>query len=649
MGLSTNGLVWSYPAMSDVLSLQFDDASEPLPGLAVHRLGYEDALSQPFLLKLVVSSTDAAIDPKLVLGKGVRVDLEGEPWLAHLRGLVVGFEQLTSLGGLPHGASAYTVRIRPPLWLLSRRFGRRIHQDATADGIIAATLAGLGGVVPQPTLKIGRTLQARPYTAQYDETDLGFVRRILAEHHLVAFFDPTADGAWTVADDLASAACALPTPLMYRPPTGQVPSHPHALSLSTRDELGATHASLRDYTFEHPQLARSAPAGLDGVADVEPAPNERGSHEALRVGRFRDDRQGSAIAERELAALRSKDHVVTMVVNFAMPAGTRFTLLDHPRADLGHEFVVIGAQISIDDGVSFDDRETRTPLRRYHVTCVQRHHTHFEEPIARPRVPATEIGFVVGDGPEGTVEVDAYGRVKVELLWDRRDLRHGNPTTWVRVSQGWAGPNRGLVTLPRIGDEVLIGYIGGDPDEPFVVGRAHNALARTPLALPDPDRSVSVWRSRTIGGDGYNEILMDDAAGKERLWLRAEREHKLHVKGSSLVQVDGDSQVRVGGDATVEVTHDLVVKSETFTQETGPYEARTTRTVHSARDSMRLESDTITLEASSKIELICGGTQITLTPGAISIKGGDVTVEGGTVKIASSVVTDIDGPLITLN
>lgn len=174
-------------------------------------------------------------------------------------------------------------------------------------------------------------------------------------------------------------------------------------------------------------------------------------------------------------------------------------------------------------------------------------------------------------------------------------------------------------------------------------------MTRTPLQLPDPDRTLSVWRSRTIGGDGYNEILMDDAAGAERLWLRAERHHKLHVKGSSDVLIDGDSNVTVGGDCTVQVAKALDVTSASFNQETGPHETRSSKTKHTARDEMVLESDSILIEGTSQVRIVCGGSEITLTPGGVSIKGGSITIEGDEVKIAATGVTDIDGALITLN
>lgn len=258
------------------VQLQFEDTSEPIAGVRVHRLEYIDSLNQPFSLTLGLTSSDPSVEPAQVLGKRVIVDLEGEPWLSRMGGIVVAFRQRTALTGLPNGESAYEAIVRPPLWLLARRFGRRVHQNVNALEVIAATLAALGGIAPAPVARVGRSLPTREYTAQYDETDLAFVRRLLAESHLVAFFDWAAGGAWTIVDALGSAASLVPSPLVYRPPTGLIPSAPHALALTTNDELAETHLSLRDYNFEHPQLARSTPAGLDGQADVEPGlPNER--------------------------------------------------------------------------------------------------------------------------------------------------------------------------------------------------------------------------------------------------------------------------------------------------------------------------------------------------------------------------------------
>lgn len=445
------------------VQLIFDDGTSPIADLSVFHLRYEDALNQPYALTLRFTSSDPAVVPSQVLGARVVVEMRGEPWLSKVPGIVASFHQKTALAGSSVGASIYELVVRPALWLLSRRTARRIHQNVTAIGAVEATLAELGGVAGAPASRCARTLETADVIVQYDETDLHFVRRVLAEAHLVAFFDPGAEHAWVLTDNLASAATPLPTPLVFRPPTGLIPSAPHVLSLSTADGLGTAETSLRDYNFEHPQLVRSSPAGLDGQARSVPSlPNERGQRQSFQVGRFDSDHDGDDIAARELVAERSQCHVVTCTTNFAMPCGSRFLLLDHPRTDLGTDFVVIASTITLDDGSSAGGGEGR----RYESTCIPAAQPHHVPILSRPRIPASESAFVVGDGPEGTVEVDAYGRVKIEFPWDRRDLRSGNPTRWVRVSQAWAGSNLGIVTLPRIGDEVLVSYLGGDPISP---------------------------------------------------------------------------------------------------------------------------------------------------------------------------------------
>jgi type VI secretion system secreted protein VgrG len=627
-------------------SLHVDDA-EPFADLRIHRVEYIDELNQPFSLTIGLTTTDPGVDPRSLLGREATLTLEGEPWLGEIRGLVRACRQRTALG-LAREASAYELDVAPPLWLLSRRRARRIHQRATVLDVVAKTLAG--AEVTAPTARVGRVLPEREYVVQYDETDLAFVRRQLSDHHLVAFFDHAKGGAWTVTDALASASGLVPAPLVYRSDTGLVPEGPHALGISTRTELGVAKASLRDYDFEHPLLARAEPYGLEGTAgDPAALPREKGSLEDFRVGRFASEREGADLAERDRVRADGPSETLSWVTSFAMYAGTRFTLRDHPRGDLGDDFVVVGTRFSVDDGLVLDGEAPRKPGRRAVCHCVPAARAHFAPSVPRPRVSSTEIAFVVGDGAEGSVDVDEHGRVKIELPWDRRDLRRGNPTRWVRVSQAWAGANRGLVTLPRIGDEVLIAYLGGDPDEPVVVGRVHNALSRTPLDLPDPDRTVSVWRSRTIGGDGYNEILMDDAPGKERLWLRAERDHQLQVNRSSKVDIDGDARMSIGGDASLRVQNDLRVRSASFEQETGPLEVRSTSTKLVARDEFAVEADTIRLSAASRVEIRCGGTSLVLTEGGATLSGGKVTIEGGQIEIKADGTVDVDGALITLN
>jgi uncharacterized protein involved in type VI secretion and phage assembly len=242
--------------MTTNVQLLFADGSSPILDPAVFYLRYEDALNEPFALTLRLTSPDPAIVPSSVVGGRVVVELVGEPWLQRIPGIVASFLQKTALSGSTVGASIYELVVRPPLWLLSQRFARRIHQDVTAVDVVLATLGELGGIADPPQNRCARVLPVADVAVQYDETDLNFVRRVLSEAHLVGFFDASADHAWTLADNVTTAAAPLPTPLVCRPPSGLVPTSPHVLALSTEDSGVDAGAAAR---------GRAAP-GLSGRA-----------------------------------------------------------------------------------------------------------------------------------------------------------------------------------------------------------------------------------------------------------------------------------------------------------------------------------------------------------------------------------------------
>lgn len=636
--------------MSGTVHLSFPAGVEPFANVRVYRVELVDTVNEPFSLTVELTSTDPAVDPRGVVGQEAVLTLDGEPFLTSLRGIVKRCRQRSSVTTVGEAASAYEVVIVPPLWLLGRAQRRRIHQNRTPLEIVADTLAIHGAVVPQAVPKLTRPARVYEYRVQYDETDLAFVRRVLAEDHLVSFFDPTREGAWTVTDDLSSAAAVVPVPLAYRPPTDLLSTAPHVLHLVAEGELGTGALAIRDYDEAHPQLSRGVPVALEGAAKANaPFDGELATTERFGVGRFFTKEEGDGLARGDLAGERAPLRAIHCELNFAVMAGTKIVVADHPRGDVSGELVCVSTNVTIDDGLALPGTPGRKPLRRYRATFVRAEEPFAPQQIAKPQLQAPEPAFIVGEGPDGTVDCDREGRVLVEFVWDRRDLRRGNPTRRVRVSQAWAGTHLGIMTLPRIGDEVLIDYLAGNPDEPIVIGRVHNAVAVPPLDLPEPDRTVSAWRSRTIGGDGYNLVLMDDAPGGERLWLRAERDYRLHVRRNATELIEGDATRTVGGDARVEVRGQLSVDTGGYEHTSGPFDVRATSVSVKARDELSAEGDVVRIEAASKIELVCGGSKLVLEPGGATLTAGRVTLDGSTVTIKGSSLVDVDGALITLN
>jgi type VI secretion system secreted protein VgrG len=265
--------------------------------------------------------------------------------------------------------------------------------------------------------------------------------------------------------------------------------------------------------------------------------------------------------------------------------------------------------------------------------------------------------------------------VLVEFRWDRRDKHSGETARRVRVSQGWAGADRGFVMLPRIKDEVIVAYLDGDPDQPIIVGRVHNGVSTSPLNLPG-DKAISVWRSKsTPGGAGFNEILMDDKSGAERLDMHAQLDHKLvverdaetvigrhekrTVKGNRTVGVVGNQADSVSGNKSIDVTGDLslhgdnvTIQSEADTKiHAGAYMMLTAAT---NRDDLTGGNHTINAKAlflkgedgvqvvgpkvhvfgGEEIHLQVGGSSIHITADKIQIQSsGDVEINGALVKL----------------
>ncbi len=636
--------------MSGAVHLSFPAGIDPFANVRVHRVELVDVLNEPFSVAVELTSSDPAVEPRSVVGHDVVVTFADEPFLTSLRGIVKRCRQKSSVTTAGDAASAYEVVIVPPLWLLGRASRRRIHQNRTPAEVVGDTLAIHGAGVPQAVVKLTRPPRVYEYRVQYDESDLEFVRRVLADDHLSSFFDPTREGAWTITDDLSSAAAVVPVPLVYKPPTDLLSSAPHVLHLIADAEIGTGALSIRDYDPTHPQLSRGVPVSLTGDASTAaPFDKQVATTERFAVGRFSTEEAGDDIAGRDLAGESAALRAIHCELNFAVAAGSKIVVTDHPRRDVQGELICISSHVTIDDGLVLPGAPARTPVRRYRATFVRAQAPFAPAPVPRPRLQAPEPAFVVGEGPDGSVDCDRDGRVLVEFVWDRRDLRRGSASRRVRVSQAWAGTHHGIMTLPRIGDEVLIDYLAGNPDEPIVVGRVHNAVAIPPLDLPEPDRTLSVWRSRTIGGDGYNLVLMDDAPGGERLWLRAERDYRLHVRRNATELIDGDATRTIGGDARVEVRGQLSVDTGGYEHTSGPFDVRATSVSVKARDELAAEADVVRIEAGSKIELVCGGSKLVLEPGGATLTAPRVTLDGSTVTIKGSSLVDVDGALITLN
>jgi type VI secretion system secreted protein VgrG len=647
------------------VTVSFSTSADAPSDLKVRRYELREAISELFELTVEVLSSDPQIDEDAVVGQAVVVDFGDEPFLEEIHGIVRQMEQRTAV---PSGDSLYVWTVVPPLWLTTRRRDHRIFQNASVPEIVAAVLADAtyGGRIAAPAQLLGAH-EPREYVVQYAETDWDFLSRLLADEGIASFFDHAGGSVWTLVDDTSASAPSLTGSIPFSDPTNLNPvvagasEAPHVQTVVIRSGVETSAVTLRDYDFEKPEFILEAKKASDADAFTNESPLEVYTFE---VGKFTTQAPGDARAARLLEADRTARRRLLCTSSFALPPGTRMPLVDHPRADLAGDFLVVSARTVMEA----DSRGT------HELTLMDLANRYRPALRAKARIHGTQTAFVVGASGE-EIDVDKYGRVEVELRWDRRDKHTGGTSRRVRVAQGWAGAGFGFVMLPRVNEEVIVAYLDGDPDEPMIVGRVHNALVTTPLKLP-ADKAVSVWRSKsTPKSDGYNQILMDDQAGAERLELHAQRDSKqvterdaetvvgrnemrtvkgnraLHVVGNQTEKVDGDKDIDATGALDLHGKTVSIVADTTMNLYSGAHlqiscgsdrDDFTTSNHHidadalflSGRSGVQVVGPKIHVFGGSEIHLQVGGSSIHLTDGGIKItSSGDVEISGAVVKL----------------
>ena len=387
---------------------------------------------------------------------------------------------------------------------------------------------------------------------------------------------------------------------------GRAATGPHVSVATIVARLCASGVKVRDYDHAKPALLLEQRCMTADGSPIEDALTKY----SYAVGRFDDEQGGDRLAGIRLEQARTKSRTYRWEASFAMRPGMKVRLHDHPRDDANGDFLVVSAWSEVDVSTRKHVAEVVPALLPWRPKL-----------RSKPRIHGTQTAFVVG-APGKEIDVDAAGRVEVEFRWDTRNLHRAGASRRVRVAMPWAGRGHGFWTLPRVGDEVVIGYLDGDPDEPMVMGSVHNGISPTVIPLPGGE-AQSGWVSQTTpGGDGYNAILMDDAAGKEFLALRAQRDFSCDVSRNSLTKIGGSQALSVVSGQSTEVGGNLTVDVR------GEYDAHAKKMTLKADGNLEMtagerltaEASVIFLKGTAGIVLGVGSSSITISDGRITLK-----------------------------
>jgi type VI secretion system secreted protein VgrG len=490
------------------------------------------------------------IAPEKLLGQAVNVKLQmrdGE--VRHICGYITRFG-ISRPQGRYFG---YVAEVRPWLWFLTRRSDCRIFQDMTVPDIVKKVFATHGGIANYE-FRLNGSYRTRTYCVQYRETDCNFIARLLEDEGIFWHFEHAEGEHKLILVDSAAALSPAPhaASLPYYGNTAQAsPDVDIVTDWTSASEVRSGRTALCSYNFE-------TPATSMGVDASESRAHDQADLELYDYqGDYYNKGDGAQIAAVRLDETQSSHARLSGSTNaYGLANGHLFTLTRHPSEDQNADYFVTQTQINasintLESGTQTGDYSCRFSA----VPATQNYRPPRRTP--KPFVQGPQSAVVTGPGGE-EIYTDKYGRVKVQFHWDRYGKKNETSSCWMRVSHPWAGKSFGAIHIPRIGQEVIVDFLEGDPDQPLITGRVYNAEQMPPWDLPgNMTQSGILTRSSKGGAYGNaNAIRFEDKKGEEQLWLHAEKDQLTEVEHDEDKWVGNDRRKTIDRDETSHIKRD---------------------------------------------------------------------------------------------
>jgi type VI secretion system secreted protein VgrG len=618
----------------------------------IRRIEASEALGRPFAISLDIVAPHGEIYLLPHLGKPAGITLyQDDELMRHFNGVVVEGEYLSE----HHDGFHYRLSLRPWTYLMAHNRDFAIFQDKTVVEIAKIIF----GKYPLAKVDYGRLKRARSaadYCVQYGESDFAFVTRLFEEHGIYYHFEHSEKNhEMVLCEEPGSHATGKPSALTYNPTADEIANVDSAVRTSGAKKDFITHwtervlsggeakVTLRDFNFEQ------AGQPLQVVADAR-AVHPHDTNEVYDFpGRYAAVAAGQPLGQIVLDSLRANRQCYSGESQaLSVGCGRKFSLKDHPNSRFNNDYLI-----------------TRT----HHVTTVEVERSgadgsgssvsfeavpadvqwHIMPTVPRPVVKGPETAIVTGPSGE-EIFTDKFGRIKVRFHWDRGSTPGESSTCWIRVSQTGG---LGNIILPRVGHEVIVDFLHGDPDRPIVVGRVFNSLNMPVYALPD-NKTKALWRTKSyksgqssnlpraepldVEDVRANELRFEDKSGEEEVFLHAERDMNVRVRFKESHAVGLDQEIKVGQDRKEYVKRNEEVKVDggrsVAVKETDTLDVKKKITVDSGTE--------IAITAKTKITLTVGQSSITIDPSGIKI------IAPGMAEIKSPMTTVKGDGMLTL-
>jgi len=637
-----------------------------------------------FHLELIAENRQNVAFDKL-LGQKVSIDIKiTDEKTRHLHGIVSSFSQ----GGRGERFTTYRAEMVPQFWLLTHSVRSRIFQQVSIPDILKKVLQGL-----DVAFELQGKYELRDYCVQYNESDFQFASRLMEEEGIYYFFKHSEDAHKMVMADSPQSHPDMPemSKIIYEEVTGGTRPEERITRWEKMQELRSGKYTLWDHCFELPHKHLEAEKTVLESLSVGKVAHKLkvGGNDKLEIYEFPGayaqrfdgidpgggDRQADLHKvfednKRTVSIRMQQETVPALEINGEsncrnLVSGHKFTLADHFNADGQYVLTSINhvAKHEIASGQATADMHYANEF-----TCIP-----FALPFRperstpRPVVRGSQTAVVVGPGGE-EIFTDKYSRVKVQFHWDRDGKGDAGSSCWVRVASPWAGKNWGMIHIPRIGQEVLIDFLEGDPDQPIVVGSVYNADQMPPYDLPANKTQSGIKTRSSLQGstDNFNELRFEDKKGSELLYIHAEKDKEVMVEHDRTENVGHDESITIGHDRTESVGHNEGIsigndrsKSVGNNESTSIGTNRTesvgknetisiggnrSETVGKSEDVSIAENRAHNIGKNDELDVgkelvIMAGEKITIQTGDASIvmkKNGDIQINGKEIKIIGS-------------
>lgn len=623
--------------------------------LLLARMTAREELGRPFEYQLELLSEEHEIPLHELVGQNitVRVEMPNRDRTRFFNGFVSRF----AYAGMRQKMSIYHAVVRPWIWLLTRTSDCRIFQDMSIPDIIKQVFRDLGFTDFEESLS--GTYDPQPYVVQYRESCFDFVTRLMEREGIYYFFrHENGKHILMMADGQSSHERVSDCdPVQYFPRDESARRiEEHIYDWQVAHELRSGSVALNDYDFERPRAPMETRAAIErqhALANFE-LYDYPGSYVKTSVG----ERYARLRIEEEAARYERASGQMNVR---PLGAGDLFELSGYPREDQNREYLIVAAThhlFSDEFGTGggseepyrcdFEVIESKQPYRLPSITPV-------------PEISGPQTATVVGKSGE-EIWTDEFGRIKVQFHWDRYGKADENSSCWIRVAESWAGNGLGFVFLPRMGQEVIVEFLEGDPDQPVITGRLYNGICKHPYALPESATKSTIKTLSSKGGGGFNEIRFEDKAGSEQLFMHAQkdfdqrvlndgmywfgrdlhrvikRNSSLHIENNRNEKVDNDFMIEVGKDLHTKVagkeakeitgSMSVTVKGDVIEVYKGGHSSSVTGDIY-------LKGKNVVIEGSMGLTIKCGSSYVVCDASGVTVKGSMITLDGSMVNIAS--------------